>query len=309
MPPLLGLPESATICDSDKYLMQKGYGSVNKTKDVDFDYQAYMKDYAPDPDKIHRGPEARQKRREAAIHNHRGIAYRNEGNYDLAIESFTKAIELNPDFAKAYTNRAVTYQCKGLFDRAIADHTRAIELKSDLAEIYNNRGAAYGEQGDYDRAIADHTRAIELNPNLAEAYNNRGVAHYKKSDYNHAIEDCTQAIQLKPSFIDKVYCNRAKARLHLQEWESAKLDLTVAVAMGINIIREFNKDYASVLDYEQRNKVKLPADLAEMLTSQGGTIGEETEREATHESAGNFEIVLDEIVRKYDRAWKTLAKP
>ena len=33
------------------------------------------------------------------------------------------------------------------------------------------------------------------------------------------------------------------------------------------------------------------------------------EREATHESASDFETVLDEIVRKYDRAWKTLAKP
>ena len=289
--------------------MQKGDGTVSRTKDVDFDYQAYMKDYVPDPDKIHRGPEARQKRREAAVHNNRGIAYQDEGNYDLAIEAFTKAIELNPDFAKAYANRAVIYQCKGLFDRAIADHTKALELKSDHPEPYNNRGAAYGEQGDYDRAIADHTRAIELNPNLPEAYNNRGVAHYKKSDYNRAIEDYTQAIQLKPSFVDKVYYNRAEARLHLQEWENAKLDLTVAVAMGINIIREFNKDYANVLDFERRNKVKLPADLAAMLTSQGGAIGEGTEREATHESASDFEIVLDEIVRKYDRAWKALVEP
>ena len=32
-------------------------------------------------------------------------------------------------------------------------------------------------------------------------------------------------------------------------------------------------------------------------------------QEATHESASDFEIVLDEIVSKYDRAWKTLAKP
>ena len=32
-------------------------------------------------------------------------------------------------------------------------------------------------------------------------------------------------------------------------------------------------------------------------------------QKATHESANNFEIVLDEIVRKYDRAWKTLAQP
>ena len=32
-------------------------------------------------------------------------------------------------------------------------------------------------------------------------------------------------------------------------------------------------------------------------------------REGTQELANDFEIVLDEIVRKYDRAWKTLAKP
>ena len=32
-------------------------------------------------------------------------------------------------------------------------------------------------------------------------------------------------------------------------------------------------------------------------------------QESTRESATDFETVLDEIVSKYDRAWKTLAKP
>lgn len=32
-------------------------------------------------------------------------------------------------------------------------------------------------------------------------------------------------------------------------------------------------------------------------------------QETTNESSTDFEIVLDEIVRKYDRAWKTLGKP
>ena len=53
---------------------------VNTTEEeMEFDYQAYMKDYVPDPDKIHWGLEARQKRREAAIHNNRGIAYTEKG--------------------------------------------------------------------------------------------------------------------------------------------------------------------------------------------------------------------------------------
>ena len=59
--------------------MQKGDGSVSRTKDVDFDYQAYMKEDVSDLGEIHRGPEARQKRREAVSHNNRGVAYANKG--------------------------------------------------------------------------------------------------------------------------------------------------------------------------------------------------------------------------------------
>ena len=62
------------------------------------------------------------------------------------------------------------------------------------------------------------------------------------------------------------YYNRGKAWLHLGEWAKARLDLTVAIAMGINIINVFRNDYASVPDFEQKNGVKLPADLAAMLT-------------------------------------------
>ena len=141
---------------------------MNRTKDVDFDYQAYMKDYAPDPGDIHWGPEARQKRREAVIHNNRGVTYANKGDYDCAIQAFTKAMELNPDLAMAYSNRGGAYRDKGDYDRAIEDCTKAIALNPDLAMAYNNRGVAYYKKRDYDRAIVDYTKAIELKPGFAE---------------------------------------------------------------------------------------------------------------------------------------------
>ena len=138
---------------------------MNTKKNVEFDYQAYMKENAPDLGEIHRGPEARQRRREAVIHNNRGVAY------------------------------------------------------------YKKR--------DYDRAIADYTRSIGLKPDFAEPYYNRG-----------------------------------EAWLHLGEWKNARLDLTVAARMGVNIIHGFRNEYGGVPDFERRNGVKLPADLAAMLTPQ-----------------------------------------
>jgi tetratricopeptide (TPR) repeat protein len=42
-------------------------------------------------------------------------------DYDRTILGFTKAIELNPDYAKAYHNRAVAYSYNQDYDKAWAD--------------------------------------------------------------------------------------------------------------------------------------------------------------------------------------------
>ena len=78
---------------------------------------------------------------------------------------------------------------------------------------------------------------------------NRGVAYGKKSNYVRAIQDYTKAIALKSDFAE-AYKNRGEVWLHLGEWEKAKLDLTVAKAMGVNIINGFHNNYESIPDFE-----------------------------------------------------------
>ena len=57
-----------------------------------------------------------------------GVAYRAKGNYDKAIECYQKAIELNPDLAKAYYNMGVAYYAKGNFDQTIECLQKAARL-------------------------------------------------------------------------------------------------------------------------------------------------------------------------------------
>ena len=120
-------------------------------------------------------------------------------NWDEAIVCYSKAIELDPDYAMAYNNRGWAYDEKGEYDRAIRDYNKAIELKPDYAMAYNNRGLAYEKKGEYDRAIRDFDQAIELdNDKLATmyAYNNRGIAYYYKGEYERAKEDYRKACEL-----------------------------------------------------------------------------------------------------------------
>ncbi len=208
---------------------------MNTTADVEFDYETYTNEISLDSVKIHHGKEAREKRREIAIRAqicfNSGSDYQVVGAYDRAIEDLNKAIELNPNYVQAYFNRGSAYRGKGAYDRAIADYSKAIEHNPDYALAYFNRGSTYQDKGAYDRAIADYSKAIELNPDYALAYFNRGL--------------CWQ---------------------NLQNWRSARSDLTFAKQMGMNIIVAFRKNYESVAAFERRHGVQLPEDIAALLT-------------------------------------------
>ena len=54
--------------------------------------------------------------------------------------------------------------------------------------------------------------------------------------------------------------------MHLSEWDKAKADLTVAQAVGMDIIDSFQNDYENIADFEQKNGITVPADIKEMLT-------------------------------------------
>ena len=83
--------------------------------------------------------------------------------------------------ANEFNARGVGKRAKGDLEGAIADFTKAIELNPEFAAAYNNRGGAKREKNDLDAAIADFTKAIELKPAYAVAYNHRGAAKRLKS--------------------------------------------------------------------------------------------------------------------------------
>ena len=235
----------------------------------------------------------------AIAYCNRGRVYGNTSDYDNALADFTKAIQLKPNYAEAYYNGGWTYEKKGDYDRAIANYTEAIKLNPDFADAYSARGNAHQKKGDHNRAIIDFDKAIQLNPNNAAVNYNRGNAHQKKSDYDRAIIDYTKAIELDCDFdhpyhnrgnsyaqkgncdraivdytnalelnpdLDIAYFNRGMAHVRLREWKLAKSDLMIAIDKEIDIITLFRSDYKGVKDFEQRNNVNLPEDIAAMLT-------------------------------------------
>jgi tetratricopeptide (TPR) repeat protein len=96
-------------------------------------------------------------------------------------------------------NRAIDYAEKGQRDLAIEEFTRAIEINPNWGELFYNRGCTYSKMHKYDLAISDYNRALELNRNNVDALNNRGVAKQNSGNVSGGDYDVERARQLRGS--------------------------------------------------------------------------------------------------------------
>lgn len=204
---------------------------------------------------------------DALLYNNRGGVYFDKGIFEKAIEDWNIAVELNPDFAKAYYNRGNAYLLKGEIDNAIRDYNKVAVLSPDEVDVYISRGDAYIEQNDLKRAFNDFDKAIELDPDNVNAYVIRGNVYRKNGDLDLAKKDYENAIDLKQDDPDAYY-DLGLVCMQKENWHEAKLNLTIAKILKMDIITEFNNIFDSIEDFEQTNNVKLPKDIAEILTDE-----------------------------------------
>ena len=98
--------------------------------------------------------------------------------------------------SEEYLNRGISKANLQDYTGAIADYTKAIEIDPNYALAYVNRGISKANLQDYTGAIADFTKAIEIDPNYADAYGNRGVSKEILGDLNGACADWKKAAAL-----------------------------------------------------------------------------------------------------------------
>jgi tetratricopeptide (TPR) repeat protein len=134
----------------------------------------------------------------AIAYDSRGVAYWRKGDYDQAIVNYNKAIEIDPQFARAYMRRGAAYAGKGDYDPSFADSSKAIEIDPKNFKAYSNRSLVQARRGNYDQAVADASKAIEIDPKYPNPYGVRGYAYEGKGNYDLAIADYAKFIEIEP---------------------------------------------------------------------------------------------------------------
>ncbi len=156
--------------------------------------------------------------------------------YDLAIRTYTEALEMKPETTTAsaiYSWRASAYGQKGEFGKAMTDANESIRLNPNYFNGYNERGIIYRRSGNLDQAISSLNTAIRLNPNFVRAYNNRANAYADKGEYNQAIRDYSEAIRRQDRTMQSdFYLNRAKTYREMGAVDMASRDCDQALRIA-----------------------------------------------------------------------------
>lgn len=204
----------------------------------------------------------------ARVHENLAFAYFENGNYEKAIQYYSSAIDLKPDYTAsllqrglcysaikksklaladydklllidpqhvlAHNNRGTVYHALHEYDLALKSYDRAIELDPAYAVAYYNRGVVYALQGKNDLAIEDFNKTLKLNPNYIKAYHSRGIEYGNKKQYGLAIDDFDYVIH--SNFKNgKVYFNRAITFQKMGNEKAAQADFREASKRGYNV--------------------------------------------------------------------------
>ena len=132
-------------------------------------------------------------------YNNRGIALRNAGQPQAALENFDKAIALGAAHADLYFNRGNALRDLGRHMDAIESLATVIAIVPTHSDAYYHRGLSFTELGLYQQAADSFTQAIRLLPTTPRFHNSLGIALSNLNRYEEAIESFKKAVKINPT--------------------------------------------------------------------------------------------------------------
>jgi tetratricopeptide (TPR) repeat protein len=167
----------------------------------------------------------------AMAHYADGFIRRSKGDHQGALDAFDRAVELNPNFARAYAQKANQFVLLGRPQEAPPLVLKAIRLSPrdpSLGVFYWVIGRAYFVMRDYDDAVVWLRKSVEVRPNLwfsramlISSYaltgrHERSEARAALTDFNSGFSKYNNLERISEVYNEEAYSNK-DFRASLQE--------------------------------------------------------------------------------------------
>jgi tetratricopeptide (TPR) repeat protein len=181
----------------------------------------------------------------ADLHYSRGNALQALRRFEEALHEYEQALAMNPHDTQALNNRGVVLRELGRFEQALASYDRVLMLTPHCLDALNNRGNVLKELRRFDEALASFNAALFVDPASPDSWFNRGVTEHARGDHDDALASYGRAIDIDANFA-QAYHNRSTVLHHLKRYDDALADCQQAIKLKPDY-QEAYKSCAAVL--------------------------------------------------------------
>ena len=154
------------------------------------------------------------------FHRNLGHACRSLGRLDEAIESYREALRLKPDSADSKLGLASSLHEQGKLDGAIESYLELVQQYPHWPEAHYNLATAFKDQERVDDAIRHYQEALRLKPDYHEALNNLSGLLVGRVKHQTAARQLRELVNLRPDFAPG-HCNLGLVLMELSEFDEA----------------------------------------------------------------------------------------
>jgi protein O-mannosyl-transferase len=160
--------------------------------------------------------------------------------YAADIVNAPNAAKLNYHLALEYSKKGLSEKTgelenKEMVEKAVATYTKALELYPQYHDAYGSRGLAQFRLKNYDKAYEDYQIALKYRPNDAKVLSNMGFIYFLRAQQNNnanndlgkAEEVYRKSVQYDPRFVDArrnlgaVFAMTKRFPEAIEQWKAA----------------------------------------------------------------------------------------
>src|SRR3989344_2152680 len=191
-----------------------------------------------------------------------GYAYETAGEYEKALEYYTRATEINPKFAEIWFHKGHALEFLGRAEEAQSAYDKAYEINPMYPLLLLRRGSIFMASGNFEAAIAEFERLLQTNAtNEIKAKALASLSRIKKSqlDIPGALELSKQAIELSPNDSRTVGIHGYNLAISGQRSEGIEhlkkaIELNPRISWNYDVIGEIyraNKQYSEAIQFQK----------------------------------------------------------